>query len=59
MALLESAVDASSNEVCPLTPLAEALGANRGSVTDIFLPDRYSQRIPLFHEGDLKEGWGR
>jgi hypothetical protein len=37
--LTESAVYASNNQVCPLTPLAEKLGAERGSVADIFLPD--------------------
>jgi hypothetical protein len=43
----ESAVYASNNQVCPLSPLAEDLGAERGSVTDIFLPDFVSERIPL------------
>ncbi|HLE59765.1 MAG TPA: hypothetical protein VJA85_08980 [Candidatus Limnocylindria bacterium] len=44
----ETAIFASNNQVCPLTPLAEALGAERGSVADIFLPDWFSRRIPLF-----------
>ena len=43
----ESAVYASNNQVCPLTPLAEQLGASRGSVADIFLPDWFSRRIPV------------
>ena len=47
IAIGESAVYASNNQVCPLTPLAEQLGATDGSVTDIFLPDRISRRIPL------------
>ena len=47
VALGESAVYASNNQVCPLTPMAEALGAEDGSVTDIFLPDSLSRRIPL------------
>jgi hypothetical protein len=47
VALAESAVYASNNQVCPLSPLAEELGAMSGSVTDIFLPDRLSQRIPV------------
>jgi len=38
---------ATNNQVCPLTPLAEELGARRGSVTDIFLPNWLSQRIPV------------
>ena len=48
VAIAESAVYASNNGVCPLTPLAEELGAASGSVTDIFLPDPISRRIPLF-----------
>jgi hypothetical protein len=47
IALGETAVYASNNQVCPLTPLAEALGAEDGSVADIFLPDRLARRIPL------------
>jgi hypothetical protein len=47
IALGESAVYASNNQVCPLTPLAEDLGAADGSVTDIFLPRVVSSRIPL------------
>jgi hypothetical protein len=48
VALAESAIFASNNLVCPLSPLAEELGAASGSVTDIFLPDWVSRRIPLF-----------
>jgi len=48
VALGETAVYLSNNQVCPLTPLAEELGAERGSVADIFLPDWLSRRIPLF-----------
>ncbi len=47
VALAEAAIFASNNGVCPLTPLAEELGASSGSVTDIFLPDWFSRRIPL------------
>jgi hypothetical protein len=47
VALAESAVYVSNNQVCPLSPLAEELGAASGSVTDIFLPDWLSRRIPL------------
>lgn len=46
LVLVESAIYASNNQVCPLTPLAEQLGAHRGSVADIFLPDWFSRRIP-------------
>lgn len=47
IALLESGVYVSNNQVCPLTPLAEELGADSGSVVDIFLPDAAARRIPL------------
>ena len=45
--LLESAIYASNDQVCPLTPLAEQLGDGHGSVADIFLPGWFSRRIPL------------
>ncbi len=48
VALAESAVYASNNQVCPLTPLVEEMGAESGTVTDIFLPGSISRRIPLF-----------
>jgi len=44
---VESAIYASNNQVCPLTPLAEQLGARRGSVADIYLPEWFSTRIPI------------
>jgi hypothetical protein len=47
VALGETAVYLSNNQVCPLTPLAEELGAESGSVVDIFLPGWLSRRIPL------------
>lgn len=47
IALTGAAVFLSKNQVCPLTPLAEELGAIRGSVTDIYLPGWLSRRIPL------------
>ncbi len=43
----ETAIYLSNNQVCPLTPVAEELGAANGSVADIFLPDWASRRIPL------------
>ena len=46
--LAESAIYASNNQVCPLTPLAEQFGARSGSVADLFLPDWFSRRIPVF-----------
>ena len=56
VALGETAVYVSNNQVCPLTPLAEELGAERGSVSDIFLPDWVGRRIPLFAGGALLLG---
>lgn len=56
IALTETAVYASNNQVCPLTPLAEALGAESGTVTDIFLPLWLSRRIPLIGSGVLVVG---
>ena len=47
IALAETAVYVSNNQVCPLTPVAEELGAESGSVADIFLPDWASRRIPV------------
>lgn len=45
--LAETVVYVSNNLVCPLTPLAEELGAERGSVADLFLPEALSRRIPV------------
>jgi len=45
LVLLESIVLAASGWTCPLTILTERLGAVRGSVTDIFLPKWFADRI--------------
>jgi hypothetical protein len=45
LVLLESIVLAVSGWTCPLTILTERLGAARGSVTDIFLPKWFADRI--------------
>jgi hypothetical protein len=45
LVLLESIVLAASGWTCPLTILTERLGAARGSVTDIFLPKWFADRI--------------
>jgi hypothetical protein len=37
-----------NDRVCPLTPLAERLGAERGSVSDIFLPDVMARTLPIW-----------
>ncbi len=52
----KSAVYASNNQVCPLTPLAEELGASSGQVADIFLPSWFSRRIPILSVGILLVG---
>lgn len=44
----ESAVFVGNRGVCPLTPLAERYGADRGSVSDIFLPDALARTIPFW-----------
>ncbi len=56
VAVAEAVVFASNNLVCPLTPLAEELGAASGSVTDIFLPAWLSERIPLLSSAALIAG---
>lgn len=56
VAVVESAVFASNNLVCPLTPLAEDLGAASGSVTDIYLPGWLSRRIPILSVSALGLG---
>jgi hypothetical protein len=42
---LESVVLYANNWRCPLTSLAERLGAEHGQVTDIFLPKWFADRI--------------
>lgn len=56
VALAETVVFASNNQVCPLTPLAEELGAASGTVTDIYLPDWLSRRIPILSGSTLVVG---
>ena len=47
IAFAESVTYASNNQVCPLTPLAEELGAQSGTVTDLYLPKPVSERVPV------------
>lgn len=47
IAIAETVIYGSNNQVCPLTPLAEELGAESGTVTDIYLPRAVSDRIPM------------
>ena len=43
---------------CPLTGLAESLGAEDGSVTDIYLPGWLARSLPLLHVPlILTAGW--
>ena len=44
----ESAVFVANDGVCPLTPLAERLGAANGGVSDIFLPAPLARTIPIW-----------
>jgi hypothetical protein len=46
VALTESAVFVANRGRCPLTGLAEGLGAASGRVSDIFLPGWFADRIP-------------
>lgn len=45
---IESGVFVANRGVCPLTPLAERYGAQRGGVSDIFLPGAMARTIPLW-----------
>ena len=52
----EAAVFVANAGVCPLTPLAESLGAESGSVSDIFLPDRVARTIPIWSSALVAAG---
>jgi hypothetical protein len=45
----ESVVFAANGFRCPLTDVAESLGADDGSVTDIFLPRWFAHSLPAIH----------
>jgi hypothetical protein len=45
----ESLVFAANGFRCPLTNLAESLGAESGSVTDIYLPAGFARNLPAVH----------
>jgi len=45
----ESVIFAANGFRCPLTDLAEQLGAERGSVTDIYLPRWFAHNLPAIH----------
>jgi hypothetical protein len=45
----ETAIFAANGFRCPLTQLAEHLGAEHGSVTDIYLPPWLARNLPAIH----------
>jgi hypothetical protein len=45
----ESLIFAANGFRCPLTDVAESLGADDGSVTDIFLPRWFAHNLPAIH----------
>jgi hypothetical protein len=45
----ESLVFAVNGFRCPLTQVAERVGAERGSVTDIYLPRWFAHNLPVIH----------
>jgi Polyketide cyclase / dehydrase and lipid transport len=45
----ESLIFAGNGFRCPLTQIAERLGAERGSVTDIYLPGWFARNLPAIH----------
>ena len=45
----ESLIFAANGFRCPLTNLAVKLGAERGGVTDIFLPRWFARNLPAIH----------
>ena len=45
----ESLVFAATGFRCPLTDVAESLGAESGSVTDIYLPRWFAHNLPAIH----------
>jgi hypothetical protein len=45
----ETLIFAGNGFHCPLTRVAERLGAERGSVTDIYLPGWFARNLPAIH----------
>lgn len=45
----ESMIFLANGARCPLTGVAESLGAEKGSVTDIYLPRRFAHNLPAIH----------
>ena len=55
-ALSESTVFIANRGPCPPTGLVEDLGAENGRVSDIFLPRRFAERIPVIFGPPLAIG---
>jgi hypothetical protein len=49
MVASESLIFAANRFRCPLTQVAERVGAERGSVTDIYLPRWFAHNLPAIH----------
>jgi len=45
----ESLIYLANGVHCPLAGLAQSLGAENGSVTDIYLLDRFARNLPVIH----------
>ena len=45
----ETLIFAANGFRCPLTDVAESLGAENGSVTDIYLPKWFAHNLPAIH----------
>ncbi len=45
----ETLIFAANRFRCPLTELAERVGAEHGAVTDIYLPDWFARNLPAIH----------
>ena len=45
----ESLIFAANGFRCPLTQVAQQVGAERGSVTDIYLPRWFAHNLPAIH----------
>lgn len=56
IAMAETGIYLSNNQVCPLTPLAEELGAESGAVADLLLPAWAARNIPLIGSAALLLG---
>jgi hypothetical protein len=56
IALGETAIYVGNGSTCPLTRIAERLGAERGSVADIYLPAKFARRLPVIAGGTFATG---